>query len=375
MEEYFLCSDLMTPTQNEIMDDSKEFSYDYFKDDQISFIANIDNENEYQFVQNDVKLAEFESEKEYKNVNEDNVVLDSENTKEYHRVLKKDLFLNFENTNKNQFIQEKLELPNINYSTEEFPEFQYQLNYNYNYRDWSLEKEAEYCQLHDVNAIELKVATKPIIAPEKIINSNEKIGRKYFGCNCKTTKCLKRYCPCFSNGGYCGPNCGCYECTNTIEFKEIIGAIKQKTQEIYQHSFKQKIVKTRSGNLINPEGCKCESGCISKLCGCSQNSVGCSPICKCVSCKNKFVSIESDEVKLLYRQPIRKRERISFRILPETSNPKNTRDRPFVLKKGITNVFFLQKANSEASHCAEYDLLSERPTLSDAHNTRITQKK
>jgi hypothetical protein len=35
------------------------------------------------------------------------------------------------------------------------------------------------------------------------------------GCNCKKSRCLKKYCECYSNGLGCSPSCKCVECSNT----------------------------------------------------------------------------------------------------------------------------------------------------------------
>ena len=35
------------------------------------------------------------------------------------------------------------------------------------------------------------------------------------GCNCKKSKCLKKYCECYSNGLGCSPSCKCVDCSNT----------------------------------------------------------------------------------------------------------------------------------------------------------------
>lgn len=37
----------------------------------------------------------------------------------------------------------------------------------------------------------------------------------YQGCNCKKSKCLKKYCECYSNGLGCSPSCKCLDCSNT----------------------------------------------------------------------------------------------------------------------------------------------------------------
>ena len=41
----------------------------------------------------------------------------------------------------------------------------------------------------------------------------EKI-KKNEGCTCKKSRCLKNYCPCFSNQNKCGSSCMCEGCSN-----------------------------------------------------------------------------------------------------------------------------------------------------------------
>ena len=38
-------------------------------------------------------------------------------------------------------------------------------------------------------------------------------------CNCKSTKCLKKYCICFENGTMCNQSCKCTQCLNNDIFK------------------------------------------------------------------------------------------------------------------------------------------------------------
>lgn len=40
------------------------------------------------------------------------------------------------------------------------------------------------------------------------------------GCKCKKTKCLKKYCECYSSGEQCGIFCRCEDCENKQEFRE-----------------------------------------------------------------------------------------------------------------------------------------------------------
>lgn len=52
--------------------------------------------------------------------------------------------------------------------------------------------------------------------------SNDKKSRN---CNCKKTRCLKLYCDCFAAGEFCGSECNCCECSNTVSNKEARGKI------------------------------------------------------------------------------------------------------------------------------------------------------
>ena len=38
--------------------------------------------------------------------------------------------------------------------------------------------------------------------------------RTVYGCRCKRSKCLKKYCECFGAGLECGDNCICQDCLN-----------------------------------------------------------------------------------------------------------------------------------------------------------------
>ena len=39
-------------------------------------------------------------------------------------------------------------------------------------------------------------------------------------CNCRNSKCLKRYCDCFAAGIYCTNECKCEECHNLPQYEE-----------------------------------------------------------------------------------------------------------------------------------------------------------
>ena len=112
------------------------------------------------------------------------------------------------------------------------------------------------------------------------------------GCTCKKTKCLKLYCQCFAVKIYCGTNCRCLICHNTIKYekerKDAIRAILMRNPAAFDTKFKkdkQTIVPDRV--LAHKLGCKCrKSNCMKKYCECYAGNVKCSANCRCVGCKN-----------------------------------------------------------------------------------------
>ena len=47
---------------------------------------------------------------------------------------------------------------------------------------------------------------------------SKKVNNK--GCNCKRSKCLKKYCDCYLEGCFCSANCKCEDCLNKGEEQE-----------------------------------------------------------------------------------------------------------------------------------------------------------
>lgn len=171
------------------------------------------------------------------------------------------------------------------------------------------------------------------------------------GCGCQTSNCLRRYCKCFANKGYCGDGCGCVDCFNTLEFEEERKVVIEKTEEICRGSFAPKFASTKDGVKINAEGCRCKSGCRSKLCLCSKNGVGCSPICRCSGCTNSKIELEPEEVKRLFRNPTRTKERLII-----SPNAARKSDKPFVEEvsyKGIKGtVVVFNRSETDTRTCA-----------------------
>ena len=61
--------------------------------------------------------------------------------------------------------------------------------------------------------IQIKKSLNQTIPKKEVIKKNT-VEKTNFSCNCVKSKCLKKYCDCFGNNNYCGPNCRCTNCSN-----------------------------------------------------------------------------------------------------------------------------------------------------------------
>lgn len=84
-------------------------------------------------------------------------------------------------------------------------------------------------------------------------------------CTCSKTKCLKKYCECYSNGVFCN-GCNCKDCFNTPTYQ----------------------LKSQSDSLNQNMTCTCsKSNCNKKYCECYKTGNKCNDKCRCVNCLNK----------------------------------------------------------------------------------------
>ena len=92
-------------------------------------------------------------------------------------------------------------------------------------------------------------------------NLNDKIC-----CYCTKTRCIKKYCECYSNNRYC-KNCHCVNCLNKFI---------HKGNEPPKESVES-----------NEVFCTCtKSNCNKKYCECFKSSQKCTFKCRCINCKN-----------------------------------------------------------------------------------------
>lgn len=86
-------------------------------------------------------------------------------------------------------------------------------------------------------------------------------------CQCKKSRCLKKYCDCFAAGKACGALCGCQDC----------------------HNFSDTAIKAK------PDFCSCSrNGCATGYCVCRAAGRSCGHKCRCTGCKNCSVTINVD---------------------------------------------------------------------------------
>ena len=105
-------------------------------------------------------------------------------------------------------------------------------------------------------------------------------------CSCEKSKCVKKYCECYSNGETCGSKCGCINCINTI-FSNTKSIVNLNTLPI------PKIVKTEDKTIM----CTCtKSSCSKNYCDCYKFNQKCTSRCRCIDCKNTSNTIiETDK--------------------------------------------------------------------------------
>jgi hypothetical protein len=125
---------------------------------------------------------------------------------------------------------------------------------------------------------------------QKLLKREKKRKKKYTTCKCKSTSCLKLYCECFKNNGYCNHNCSCLDCKNNEDHKSerasIINQIETKQSNI---NFITPPVSLPIPSSKTNLSCNCKkSQCLKKYCDCFSNNQGCGSNCRCSDCLNTY---------------------------------------------------------------------------------------
>jgi len=124
-------------------------------------------------------------------------------------------------------------------------------------------------------------------------------------CTCKKTKCIKKYCECFSSGVFC-QNCKCENCENKQDYLIENNNINKKEEEDLDEN---KNIKQNNDNNFDLNDnyfkkliiCTCsKSGCNKNYCECFKAKVKCNNKCRCIKCLNKpDDAIQLDEDKII----------------------------------------------------------------------------
>jgi hypothetical protein len=148
-----------------------------------------------------------------------------------------------------------------------------------------------------------KVSTSDIKESE-----NNNITSEKLCCNCTKTKCVKKYCECYSNNRFCR-NCHCVDCMNIPENNSACENGKESLET-------EKVL------------CTCaKSNCTKKYCECYKSNQKCTYKCRCVNCKNGVkasfnVNVpESDNI--INKESINKDNEIINNIVENNSVDKN----------------------------------------------------
>lgn len=117
--------------------------------------------------------------------------------------------------------------------------------------------------------------------------SSKETSQKKQCCTCKHSNCLKLYCACIRQKGFCGNDCKCKECYNKQEFEEIRNKSIQLLEKKRGRAFKSVIIELEDGTKAHAYGCRCtNSNCEKNYCQCFSNKVKCTHNCKCSGCAN-----------------------------------------------------------------------------------------
>ena len=118
-------------------------------------------------------------------------------------------------------------------------------------------------------------------------------------CTCKKTKCIKKYCECFSSGNLCY-NCKCENCENKPYYIENKNNIIKTDEENNENNIELNEEENEEKKLII---CTCsKSGCNKNYCECFKAKVKCNNKCRCIKCLNKQEDKNKlEEPKLIMR--------------------------------------------------------------------------
>jgi len=141
-------------------------------------------------------------------------------------------------------------------------------------------------------------------------------------CTCEKSKCLKKYCECYSKGLKCSKDtCKCVNCHNTIKVKNLEEEHNKENlnlenlPNVYKEfsNLTDGLLKKKRNKEKHQEAfCNCtKSKCNKQYCECFKKNKTCNIFCRCISCLNK------EKHKSIYENQITKQsfDHISISII------------------------------------------------------------
>lgn len=122
----------------------------------------------------------------------------------------------------------------------------------------------------------------------KKIQPNEKRSKRKITCNCKNSSCIKMYCECFRENGFCGKFCKCKDCKNHEGNAERSLNLQNRNKK-QNDGLVFKLSKDTLAEIPHrtKRNCKCQkSQCQKNYCECFNDGAFCSSRCCCINCLN-----------------------------------------------------------------------------------------
>ena len=189
-------------------------------------------------------------------------------------------------------------------------------------------------QMNQANNHEQFICKKMSMDIDDDITNPSASNKKYMGCNCKNSGCLKRYCECFSRMKYCDNNCQCKNCLNNIKYEN------ERTEAIKVYLVKSPVSFKKINMDLNNITCNCKkSNCLKNYCECFQFGLKCTYSSSDI--KLNINDIKNDStIKLQEEEPDIKEINNKINIDSQNKNENNKKivnNPQFIVNKAVNN--------------------------------------
>ncbi len=155
--------------------------------------------------------------------------------------------------------------------------------------------------VQSLNFVKKKVKRVPRNNCGDINKKSKEVKKKIIKfCNCRNSKCLKLYCECFKQQGFCSHKCSCTNCFNTADQGKAARELEAcATSPETKPATSEKSKKAEKQSKENACICRCRrSNCLKSYCDCFANETSCGDSCGCQNCKN-FTDLDSKKLNFI----------------------------------------------------------------------------